>query len=198
MHYTMFNTPVVKSVLRGVALVLLKLLGWKAAGKLPREKKYVLIVAPHTSNWDLFYGILLAFTLKLDARYIAKKELFRGPFACLMRWSGAIPVDRASSHHVVEQMAAAFRKSEKFVLALAPEGTRRRKEFWKSGFYHIALSARVPILLGYIDYAGKCGGAGPLIHPTGNEEEDMRVIRDFYQTVRGKHPENTSPVVLHS
>jgi 1-acyl-sn-glycerol-3-phosphate acyltransferase len=198
MPYTMFNTPIVKSVLRGVALILLKLLGWKTVGKLPAEKKYVLIVAPHTSNWDLFYGILLAFALKLDARYIAKKELFRGPFSGLMRWSGAIPVDRASAHHVVEQMAAAFRKSEKFVLALAPEGTRRRKESWKSGFYHIALNAQVPILLGYIDYAGKRGGAGPLIHPTGDAEEDMRVIRDFYQSVRGKHPENTSPVVLHS
>jgi 1-acyl-sn-glycerol-3-phosphate acyltransferase len=121
MHYTMFNTPVMKSVLRGVALILLKLLGWKADGKLPEEKKYVLIVAPHTSNWDLFYGIILALALKLDARYIAKKELFRGPFSGLMRWSGAIPVDRASSQHVVEQMAFFFGKAKNLFLRWPPK-----------------------------------------------------------------------------
>jgi 1-acyl-sn-glycerol-3-phosphate acyltransferase len=196
MHHTMFNTPVVKSLLRGISLILLKLLGWKATGELPREAKYVLIVAPHTSNWDLFYGFILAFALKLDARYIAKKELFSGPFSPLMTWSGAIPIDRSSSHHIVEQMASAFREREKFVLALAPEGTRHRKESWKSGFYHIALDAHVPILLAFIDYASKTGGAGPLIHPTGDLEQDMSTIRNFYLTVKGKHPENTSPVVI--
>ena len=97
MHYTIFNTPVVKSFLRGISLILLKILGWKTSGELPQEEKYVLIVAPHTSNWDLFYGIILAFALKLDARYIAKKELFRGPFSPLMKWLGAIPIDRSLS-----------------------------------------------------------------------------------------------------
>ncbi|MCX5849140.1 MAG: lysophospholipid acyltransferase family protein [Deltaproteobacteria bacterium] len=198
MHHTIFNTPVVKSFLRGISLVLLKILGWKASGRLPREAKYVLIVAPHTSNWDLFYGIILAFALKLDARYIAKKELFRGPFSPLMRWSGGIPIDRSSSSHIVEQMVSAFKKREKFVLALAPEGTRHRKDYWKSGFYNIALNAHVPILLAFIDYASKTGGAGHLIYPTGDLEQDMSIIRNFYLTVRGKHPENTSPVVIYS
>lgn len=198
MQHTMFNTPVVKSVLRGIALVLLKLLGWKTSGHLPEEKKYVLIVAPHTSNWDLFYGIILAFALKLDARYIAKKELFRGPFSGLMKWSGAIPVDRSSHHHIVDQMAHAFKEKENFVLALAPEGTRHKKDSWKSGFYHIALKAGVPILMGFIDYAGKTGGAGPMLFPTGDLEKDMALIRDFYAGVRGKHPEKTSPVVIRS
>lgn len=198
MRHTMFNTPVVKSFLRGISLFLLKVLGWKTSGVLPPETKYVIIVAPHTSNWDLFYGIILAFALKLDARYIAKKELFRGPFSPLMTWSGAISVDRSSHHHIVEQMASAFKEHERFVLALAPEGTRHRKDYWKSGFYHIALDAHVPILLGYIDYASKTGGAGPLIYPTGNLEQDTSVIRNFYLTVKGKHPENTSPVIIHS
>jgi len=197
MRYTMFNTPVVKSILRGISLLLLKMLGWKTAGALPKEKKYVLIVAPHTSNWDLFYGILLAYALKLDARYIAKKELFRGPFSTLMTWSGAFPVDRSSPHHLVDQMVSAFEEKEHFVLAIAPEGTRHKKDSWKSGFYHIARKASVPILLGFIDYATKTGGAGPLIYPTGNPEQDMTAIRDFYQNVRGKHPEKASPVVLH-
>ena len=198
MRHTMFNTPVVKSLLRGISLILLKVFGWKATGALPRKEKYVLIVAPHTSNWDLFYGIILAFALKLDARYIAKEELFRGPFSPLMTWSGAIPIDRSSSHHIVGQMVSAFKEHERFVLALAPEGTRHKKDYWKSGFYHSALDAHVPILLAFIDYASKTGGAGPLIYPTGDLEQDMSIIRNFYLTIRGKHPENTSPVVLYS
>lgn len=198
MRHTMFNTPVVKSLLRGIALCLLKILGWKTTGGLPREEKYVLIVAPHTSNWDLFYGIILAFALKLDARYIAKKELFREPFSFLMTWSGAIPIDRSSHHNIVDQMASEFNKHDNFVLALAPEGTRHKTDCWHSGFYHIALDAHVPILLAFIDYARKTGGAGPLIYPTGNLEQDTSVIRNFYLTVSGKHPENTSPVVIHS
>ena len=197
MRYTMFNTPVVKSFLRGISVILLKIFGWKTSGGLPREVKYVIIVAPHTSNWDLFYGIILAFALKLDARYIAKKELFRGLFSPMMTWLGAIPIDRSLSQHIVEQMTLKFKESEKFVLALAPEGTRHRKDCWKSGFYHIALNTHVPIILAFIDYVSKTGGAGPLIYPTGDLQQDMSVIRNFYRTVKGKYPENTSPVVLY-
>lgn len=199
MHHTMFNTPVVKSLLRGIAIFLLKILGWKTHGSLPEEKRYILIVAPHTSNWDLFYGIILAYVLKLDARYIAKKELFRGPFSSfLMTWSGAIPVDRSSHHHIVDQMASEFNKHENFVLALAPEGTRHKTDGWKSGFYRIALAAHVPILLAFIDYAKKTGGAGPMIYPTGDIEQDTNKLRNFYLTVKGKYPENTSPVIIRS
>lgn len=198
MRHTMFNTPVVKSLLRGISLALLKILGWKASGILPRKEKYVLIVAPHTSNWDLFYGILLAFALKLDACYIAKKELFRWPFSVLVKWSGGIPVDRSLSSHIVDQMVSTFNERGKFVLALAPEGTRHKTDYWKSGFYHIAVKANVPVLLAFIDYASKTGGAGQLIHPVGNLEQDMHIIRNFYLTVKGKHPEKTSPVIIYS
>jgi len=198
MSYTIFNTPVVKSFLRGISLILLKILGWKTSGELPREEKYIIIVAPHTSNWDLFYGFILAFALKLDARYIAKKELFRGLFSPLMKWTGGIPIDRLLSSHIVEQMASIFKEREKFLLALAPEGTRHRKDCWKSGFYNIALNAHVPILLAFIDYSSKTGGAGPLIYPTGDLEKDMNIIRNFYLTVKGKYPENTTPVVIYS
>ena len=178
-------------------MLLLKILRWKKKGPLPKQDKYVLIVAPHTSNWDLFYGIILAFALRLDARFIAKKELFRWPFSPIMKWLGGIPVDRTSSSHIVDQMISAFNESKKFVLALAPEGTRHKTKGWKSGFYHIAVRARVPIVLAFIDYANKTGGAGPLIYPTGNLDQDMETIRNFYLTVVGKHPDKASPVVIN-
>jgi 1-acyl-sn-glycerol-3-phosphate acyltransferase len=198
MRYTIFNTPVLKIILLGISLVFLTILRWKKAGRLPKEAKYVLIVAPHTSNWDLFYGIILAFALKLDARFIAKKELFRWPFSPLMKWLGGVPVDRTSSSHTVDQMISTFNERKKFVLALAPEGTRHKTGYWKSGFYHIAVSAHVPIQLAFLDYASKTGGAGPLIYPTGDLDQDMQTIRNFYLTVRGKHPDKTSPAIIHS
>jgi 1-acyl-sn-glycerol-3-phosphate acyltransferase len=196
MRYTIFNTPIIKSLLLGLSLFFLKILGWKTKGQLPQQAKYVLIVAPHTSNWDVFYGVILAFSLKLDARFIAKKELFRWPFSPLMKWLGGIPIDRASSNHLVDQMIAKFNESKKFVLAVAPEGTRHKAAYWKSGFYRIAVSANVPIQLAFLDYAGKTGGAGPLIYPTGDIDQDMQIIRNFYLTVKGKYPDNTGPVII--
>lgn len=198
MRFSIFNTPVLKNILRGLSWILLKLSGWKKVGQLPDNDQYIIIVAPHTSNWDLFYGILLAFTFRLDPRFIAKHQLFRPPFSALMKWLGGLPVDRSSAHNVVEQMAEHFKNHKKFVLALAPEGTRHKATGWKSGFYHIALQARVPIQLAFLDYAKHSGGAGPLIYPTGNLEQDMQAIRNFYQTVSGKFPDKVSPVVLGS
>ena len=196
MRYTIFNTPIIKSLLLGLSLFFLKILGWKTKRQLPQQAKYVLVVAPHTSNWDVFYGVILAFALKLDARFIAKKELFRWPFSPLMKWLGGIPIDRASSNHLVDQMTVKFNESKKFVLAVAPEGTRHRVDYWKSGFYRIAVSANVPIQLAFLDYAGKTGGAGPLIYPTGDIDQDIQTIRNFYLTVKGKYPDNTGPVII--
>lgn len=198
MRYTIFNTPVLKYFFLGVSLLLLKILGWKKSGQLPKETKYVLVVAPHTSNWDVFYGVIVAFALKLDARFIAKKELFRRPFSPLMKWLGGVPIDRTSSHHIVDQMTSIFNESKKFVLAIAPEGTRHKTDSWKSGFYNIAVSARVPIQLAFLDYERKTGGAGKLLYPTGDLEKDMQIIRDFYLNVKGKYPDNASPAVVLS
>lgn len=197
-RYTIFNTPVLKNFFRGLSLLLLKISGWKIVGRLPDQERYVIIVAPHTSNWDLFYGILLAFAFRLEPRFIAKNQLFRRPFSSLMKWLGGLPVDRTSSHHTIDQMVRLFLENKKFVLALAPEGTRHKMGGWKSGFYHIAASARVPILLAFIDYASTSGGTGPLVHPTGDIQNDMKIIADFYSTVKGKYPDKTSPVQIGS
>jgi len=197
MRYTIFNTPALKSLLLGISLILLKILGWKKRGPTPNLSKYVIVVAPHTSSWDLFYGIILAFALKIDARFIAKKELFRWPFSPLMKWLGGVPVDRALSSHIVDQIISTFNENKKFILALTPEGTRHKIGHWKSGFYHIAVGAHVPIHLAFLDYATKTGGAGPLIYPTGDLDQDMQIIRNFYLTVKGKNPDKTSPVVIY-
>jgi 1-acyl-sn-glycerol-3-phosphate acyltransferase len=198
MHRTIFNTPVLKHFMLGISLFFIKILGWKKAGRIPDEEKFVVIVAPHTSNWDVFYGVILAFAFRLDPRFVAKKELFRMPFAPLMKWMGGIPVDRDSKSHTVEQMTDLFNNNKRFILAIAPEGTRHKTKGWKSGFYHIAVQAHVPVQLAFLDYSTKTGGAGPLIYPCGDLERDMEKIGEFYGTVKGKYPDKASPVVIRT
>lgn len=130
----------------------LKIFGWKAVGKVPPFPKFVVIAAPHTSNWDLPVMLALAFFLGVHVSWMGKHTIFRGPFGPLFRWLGGIPLDRASSHNAVDQMIQAFKEHDSLFLGLAPEGTRRRVAFWKSGFYHIATGAGVPIVVGFVDY----------------------------------------------
>ncbi|MBN1474296.1 MAG: lysophospholipid acyltransferase family protein [Syntrophaceae bacterium] len=195
-RYTIFTTPVLKTFLRIISLILLKTLRWKAIGPLPEQNKYIIIVAPHTSNWDVFYGVILAFALKLDARFLAKKELFRWPFAPIIRWLGGIATDRSSHSNIVDKIINTFNQNEKFVLALAPEGTRHKVDYWKSGFYHIATGANIPIVLAFIDFGTKTGGAGPLLYPSGDINKDMATIRNFYLNKKGKNDDQTSPAAI--
>ncbi|MBN2158228.1 MAG: lysophospholipid acyltransferase family protein [Spirochaetes bacterium] len=196
MHLTIFNTPVIQSIFRGISLFFLKLLGWRTVGSLPKENRYIIVVAPHTSNWDLFYGIIVAFAFRLDAYFMAKNQLFRWPFGPVMKWIGGVPIDRSHAGNTVDQVVRAFKENERFVLAIAPEGTRKRTSHWKTGFYRIAEGARVPVLLGFLDYASKTGGAGPLITTTGDIEKDMRVIREFYQTVTPRYVDKAGTAVI--
>lgn len=196
MQHTIFNTPVIKTVLRGISLFFMKILGWKESGELPEAPQYILIIAPHTSNWDMFYGFILAFALRLDAYFMAKSQLFKWPFGPLVRWLGGLPIDRSVSGNTVERVVEIFKTNPRMVIAVAPEGTRSRATYWKTGFYRIALGAGLPILLGFIDYARKTGGPGPLITPTGNIDEDMKTIRKFYQDVTGRYSDKTGPVTL--
>lgn len=166
----------------------LKLTGWTARGTKPDEARYVVIAAPHTSNWDFPYLIAFAWFFELDVSWMGKHSLFRPPMGWLMRALGGLPVVRHRSEDVVSQMVSAFERSSSMVLAIAPEGTRGYVPAWKSGFYRIAVQAEVPIAMAYLDYSRKEGGFGPVFRPTGDMNRDMDVIRGFYADKAGKRP----------
>lgn len=168
----------------------LKLHGWSIGGAVPTAKKYVLIAAPHTSNWDFPFTIALAFSLGVDIRWMGKDDLFKGPLGPLYRSLGGIAVDRGNRTNMVDRMVELFAQNDELVLTVPAEGTRGKGEYWKSGFYHIARRAGVPIALGYLDFARKRGGIGPLVYPTGDVKRDMDTIRAFYRDIGPLKPEN--------
>jgi len=172
----------------------LKLFGWKVEGDLPPDPKYVLIVAPHTSNWDFPHLLAASFLYRVHAHWLGKQTIFCWPFGWMLRRLGGIPIDRESRHDIVEQAVQAFSGRDKFILGVAPEGTRSRTDYWKTGFYHIARGAQVPILLVSIDYGRKTCSVGRLITPSGDLEADMETIRDFYSTVQARHPEKRGKI----
>jgi 1-acyl-sn-glycerol-3-phosphate acyltransferase len=192
MRYTIFDTPIISPLIRVLSSFCMKLFGWRAEGRLPGVSKFVVIAAPHTSNWDLPILLSVAFALKIDARWLGKNTLFQGPFGFVSRWMGGIPVDRSASHNLVAQAVEMFRSNEKLILAIPPEGTRSKVSHWKTGFYYIALGAGVPIALGFIDYKRKAGGLGPTLNPIGDIEADMEFLRNFYANVTAKYPENAA------
>jgi 1-acyl-sn-glycerol-3-phosphate acyltransferase len=169
-----------------LGLMFLKIMGWRVEGEIPDIKKFVIIAAPHTSNWDFPITLAVAFALKMKIYWMGKAAMFRWPFAATFRWLGGIPIDRSKSHNVVEQSIQAFHKLEKLIMLVPPEGTRKKVSYWKTGFYHIAQGANVPIVLGFLDYRRKVGGIGPTFHPTGHIERDLQTIQAFYAAVTGK------------
>jgi len=189
MHRTVFESRFFSGLFRALSIVFLKLAGWRRVGCVPDLPKYVMIGAHHTSNWDAPIAIAIVFSFRIRAYWLMKNSAFRWPFRGLLLWLGAIPVDRTKSADVVGQMAGEMKKRTEMVLLLAPEGTRKKVTRWKSGFYHIARSAGVPVVLAFLDYKQKEGGLGPIFSPTGNFEADMAEILKFYSTVTGKRPE---------
>lgn len=184
---TMFTMPGINTLLRFISLIILKLCGWKVEGSLPPGvKKCVLIAAPHTSNWDMPFTLFVAFALRLNIHWMGKAELFSTPFRGIMMWMGGIPVQRSAAGNMVAASAQAIRDADELMLVVAPEGTRSKALYWKTGFYHIATTAEVPIAMAYLDYGRKIGGLGPLLYPTGDVEKDMVVIKAFYKDMRGK------------
>ncbi len=189
MHQTIFDTPIVNTLLRGFSVAFLRLSGWKVTGALPASAaKSVLIAAPHTSNWDLPYTLMVCFALRLNVYWIGKSSIFKPPFRGVMMWLGGIPVDRSQSNNLVaESSAAIIRATGPLQLIVPPEGTRSGTRFWKTGFYFIAAGAGVPIVMAYLDYEKKVGGLGPVFQTTGDVDADMVAIKAFYKGVKGKN-----------
>lgn len=154
--------------------------GWQFEGGLPDEKKYVCLAVPHTSNWDGLLLVALLRSIGLDMQWMIKNDWMRGPLGPVMKRFGAIGINRSRHTNVVDQMIEEFRKRDHFVLGIPPEGTRSRAEYWKSGFYHIAKGAKVPVVPGYLDYGRKRAGLGPAITLTDDVRADMDKLRAYY------------------
>jgi 1-acyl-sn-glycerol-3-phosphate acyltransferase len=167
----------------------LRATGWSTEGERPTARRFVLIAAPHTSNWDLAYLLALSELFDVRVSWMGKDTLFRPPLGWLMRRTGGIPVVRSKRTNLVAQAVQRFSESEDFALVVPAEGTRGAVDYWKSGFYHIARGADVPIVLGYLDYARRRGGFGPALRATGDVKKDMDQIRAFYSDKVAKYPD---------
>ena len=167
----------------------LKLMGWRIEGELPKLDKFVAIGAHHTSNWDFVIFIALKFVLRLNARWFGKHSLFRWPFAGVLRAWGGIAIRRDRQLNTVEQAVQAFRDNRQFILVLSPEGTRKKVERWKMGFYHIARGAGVPIVMGALDYQNRRLVIGPTFYPTGDEQADLASMLAFFRPYVPKKPQ---------
>jgi len=164
-----------------------KLLGWKLEGDMsPHIKKTVVIVVPHTSWHDFYMGAFARKMLNLQINFIGKKELFQWPFGWYFKWMGGAPVDRKSNQNTVQQVVELFKEREEFRLAIAPEGTRKKVDTWKSGFYYMALEAQVPIICVAFDYGTKTVKIHPPFYPTGDFSKDISTLKSFYKGVEGK------------
>jgi 1-acyl-sn-glycerol-3-phosphate acyltransferase len=183
-------------MLKLVARLFLRWTGWEPEGARPVERKFVLIAAPHTSNWDLAYLLALSLILGVKVSWMGKHTLFRWPFGWITARVGGIPIRRHERGKMVERMALLFDERDDLALVVPAEGTRSYTPYWKSGFYHIARTASMPIVMGYLDYARRRGGFGPALLPSGDLRRDMDEIRDFYADKIGKHPDQFGEVRL--
>lgn len=185
----------VNIILHVIGVLILKVLGWRVESAPPTVPKYVVIVAPHTSNWDYPLALFISWVYRMKGAWLGKSQIFSWPLlGWFFRKTGGIPVFRTRHNGLVEQAVKVFNERDALVLALAPEGTRAKVPYWKSGFYHIALEAGVPIALGYLDFKRKAGGFGPLYYCTGDLEQDLSFINSFFATITPRHPEWRSEV----
>ena len=166
------------------------LTGWQFEGQLPDEPKFVIIVAPHTSNWDFPLGVMALFSLGFRVSFLGKHTIFKWPLGIFMRWLGGIPVERAIKRDRVAESITAFNGTDKLILVIAPEGTRTLVPKWKTGFYHVAHGAHVPIVPIAFDFGRKVVAIGPAFHTTGDAEGDIPRLKEFFRGVVARHPEN--------
>ena len=168
-------------------------MGWKIIGNTPNITKYIVISAPHTSNWDFLIGRCFAYIKGIKPKYLIKSELYIWPLSILIRWNGGVPVYRKKEKDMVKQIVDRLNKTDEMILGIAPEGTRAKVEKWKTGFYYIAQEAKIPIVLLYMDYTKKEIGYFDVFWPSENLQNDLNIIQNFYQEVQGKYPEKYNP-----
>ena len=181
-------------VRRALARLLFRVSGWQKVGTLPRTG--IFIGAPHTSNWDFVLTLMVLWADQVPPRVLVKREMFVGPLGWLMHRLGAIPTERTGGTGLVDRLTTEASASDDFVLVVAPEGTRRRTEHWRSGFYRIALGTGLPLTLGFIDGPTRTTGTGDTFQVTGDVRADMDRIRAFYVDKHGLRPVNAGPVRL--
>ena len=181
-------------MLQGLAKSILRVGGWTAVGAMPDVPKAIIIAAPHTSNWDGFWGIVYKVSVRADIHFFAKHSLFWFPLGTILRALGGIPLDRTRAGSAVQLAIDLFDNNDSFYFGLAPEGTRKKTQGWKSGFYRIAEGASVPVYLGFLDYKHKRLGIGRRLDLSGNQETDLEACRNFYANIEGRWPEKTSPI----
>jgi 1-acyl-sn-glycerol-3-phosphate acyltransferase len=185
-----------RSIPQVLAQTALRAVSWKFTLNLPPTTKYVLIGAPHTSNWDFVYFLLVKYAAGINFSWMGKDSLFRWPVGIVMSRLGGIPVDRSVRNSYVAQIVSLFKQKDQLIILVAPEGTRSRSAYWKTGFYYIAMSAGVPISLGFIDYQAREIGIGPYFMPTGDIQADFNQIKEFYAGKKGKYPQYQGEVRL--
>ncbi|MDR0207434.1 MAG: 1-acyl-sn-glycerol-3-phosphate acyltransferase [Bacteroidales bacterium] len=173
--------------MKRICYLILKLFNFNVdLDHIPCEKKYVLVVAPHTSWADFALGKIALKAMNIKTTFLMKKELFFFPFGCYLKYLGGYPVDRRKASHLTDILAEYIKEKEEIAFLITPEGSRKRTETWKRGFYYIALKANVPIALGYLDFGTRKGGVGPVFYPTGDYEADFQIIKNFYSGMRGR------------
>lgn len=175
-----------------ISAFILKLLGWKVVGGVPKDlKKLIVAVVPHTSNWDFPLGLLVRSTMNRDVKFIGKHTLFRPPYGFLFKWLGGYPVNRQASKNYVDSVVEILNSKEEFALCLAPEGTRKRVDRLRTGFYHMAKQANIPIVLTRFDYGNKTVTFSEPFYTTEDQDADFDYINNYFSGVRGKNPENS-------
>ncbi len=191
MRYTLFSTPILSSVLRVISKLMLKIIRWRVIGSLPEgQRKYVLIVAPHTSNWDFILFVFTVSVLRLQPSVLIKSTLFVGPLGWFLRYCGAIPVNRAQKNSLVDYIAGIYAERDEFVLVITPEGTRSANPNWKRGFHHVATKADVPILVVSVDSNKRTIGIEGLMEPSDDVDSDILKLKKLFDSKSGLKPEN--------
>lgn len=179
-------------LVRRILLLIYRLSGWRPQGQLPPDRKFVIMGASHTSNWDFLVFLGTVHALGRKIHFVGKHSLFKWPMGGFMRALGGVPVDRSAPQDLVSQIVAEFDRHDDFALVVAPEGTRSRTAEWRTGFYQIALRAGVPIVCAGPDYPSKRGVIGPVIRPTGNYAEDLKPAFAFFRTIIPRHPDRAA------